>query len=119
RTRPRERPCLPADLSPTSKACRWTLAHRLRPVQRPGHTYVVPVADLIAAARVPAQRRQALVVHDCADDRDETPNTSGESDQIGELGAPGVLDPVGEQDHLFRVQRLYRALIVSDQDDCA
>src|SRR5664280_781885 len=42
---------------------------------------------------------------------------SGQGHQVGELLAPGVLDPVRQQDDLVRRQRVDGALVVGDQDD--
>ena len=44
---------------------------------------------------------------------------SRERDQICELGAPMVLDPVGQQQHALRLQRLNCSLVVRDQHDRA
>lgn len=44
---------------------------------------------------------------------------SGERDKIRVVGAPQVLDPVGQQDDPLRLQRVDRALVVRDEDDGA
>jgi hypothetical protein len=44
---------------------------------------------------------------------------SGERHQVGEVLAPRILYPIGQQDHPLGLECLDRALVVSHQDNCS
>ena len=64
--------------------------------------------DVVPAARMPWRQRSAV---------GPATNRSGERDEVHVVGAPEVLDAVGQQQDALGLQRVDGALVVGHQDD--